>query len=117
VQDGDQLVRRNAVGRVGGEVEERDPTLAVDDDVGPELERVVPARHAHALTSEDSSETRGCDARAYDPERLRPAGAECPVESPFRIGDHQHPLEGELVSPGPGPSGALGRDDNELRAS
>ena len=41
------------------------------------------------------------------------AGAERPVQRSFGVGDHERAAEGELVTPGRGPGGALRCDDDQ----
>ena len=112
-KDGDELVWRGAVGRVGGEVEECDLTLMVDDDVGAELQGVVTTRHADALACENCAQARARDAGAQHPEWLWPAGAERLVQRSFRIRNDEGIAERDLVTPGGGSIRALWCDDDQ----
>lgn len=115
-EDGDQLFRRGAVGGVGGEVQVCDAAVAVEDDVGPELQRVVSSRHAAALSGENRAEARACDPGTQHPEWRRPAGPERLVQRPLRVGDDESIPESELVTPGGGSGGALRCHDGQSRA-
>ncbi len=113
MEDSEELFRPNTVGRVRRNMQERDLAVAVNDDVGAELQRVVTTRHADALAGEERAQARARDAGAQHPEWLWPAGAERLVERSFRVGDDEGATEGVLVTPGRGSSGTLGCDDDQ----
>jgi len=94
-------------------VEEGDLAVPIYDNVGAELELVVPWRPADALAGDERPQAGRCDARAQQPERCRAPCAECGVERMFRVGDDESSDEGELVTPGRCSSSVLRGDDDQ----
>lgn len=92
--DGDEACRRRPVGCVRGEVQVRDPTVAVDDDIGTELQRVVTGAPPDPLACDDRSDARCHHAGAEEPERQGPPRAERLVERALGIGNDDRAGEG-----------------------
>ena len=113
MEDSEEPFRPNTVGRVRRNMQERDLAVAVNDDIGAELQRVVTTRHADALAGEERAQARARDAGAQHPEWLWPAGAERLVERSFRVGDDEGATEGVLVTPDRSSSSSLRGDDDQ----
>ncbi len=113
---GDEILWRSTVGRVRGEVQVRDLTIPVDDDVGPELECVVTGSPPNPFAGDERPQARDHYSGAEQPERHRAACSERLVERAFRVGDHDGPPEGKLISPVSSPSSALRGDDTQSGA-
>ena len=97
-------------------MQECDLAVAVEDDVGAELQGVVAACHADALAGEERAEARARNAGAQHPEWSRPVGAERLIQRSFRVGDDEGVPESELVAPSGGSSCTLWCDDDEPSA-
>ncbi len=115
-KDGNELVWRSPVGRVGGKVQECNLAVFIDDDIGAELQRVVTTGHADVLAGEERAQTRVRDAGAQHPEWLWPTSTERLVERPFPVGDDQRFSQRDLVTPGGGSIRTLWCDDNQTAA-
>ena len=94
-------------------MEEGDLAVPIYDNVGAELELVVPWRPAHALAGDERPQAGRCDAGAQQPERCRAPCAECGVERVFRVGDDERAPEGKLSAPGRSSSRSLRGDDDQ----
>ena len=108
-----QLLRRNAVRRVGGEVQEGDFARAIDDHIGTQLERVVATRDSDGLSSAKRPQPGEGNAWTKNPERCGPPGPESPVQRSLGIGDHERAREAEPVAPNAGASTGLRSHDDE----
>ena len=108
-----QLLRRNAVRRVGGEVQEGDFAQRIDDHIGTQLERVVATCDSDGLSSAKRPQPGEGNAWTKNPERCGPPGPESPVQRSLGIGDHERAREAEPVAPNAGASTGLRSHDDE----
>ena len=113
MEGSEELFRPNTVGRVRRNMQERDLAVAVNDDVGAELQRVIARRPPDALAGDESPQARRHDAGSQQPERRRPARPEHVVEHALRVGDDERAPEGKLITPGRSSRSSLWGDDDQ----
>ena len=113
MEDSEEPFRPNTVGRVRRNMQERDLAVAVNDDIGAELQRVIARRPPDALAGDERPQARRHHTRAQEPQRCRTTCPERVAEHALRVGDDEGTPERKLITPDRGSSGTLGCDDDQ----